>query len=315
VVNENSYGMISEERAPTEDEIKAWLQSNSNWGRWGADDQLGALNLITPEKRIAAAQLIKLGRTISLARDLDTAPGPRNPQPVQHFVRWFNRESGRGGGAGDYVAFHVHGYQNTHIDALCHGWGERGMWNGRDYRRELTPRGALWGGLEHWRDGIVTRGVLLDVARHRGVDHVPFDQPVHAAELKEIARRQKVTLAAGDAIIVHSGRDALEAAQPDWNPNSDPHPGLSVTTLKFLRECDAAVLVWDLMDAQPFEIGWPFVPHAALHELGIPLVDNCSLGELSALCSELNRYEFMFVAAPLPLVGGTGSPLNPLAVL
>jgi kynurenine formamidase len=307
--------MISADTAPTEDQLKAWLHANSNWGRWGADDQLGALNLITPAKRKAAAQLVKVGQSISLARDLDTSTGPQNPQPVQHFVRWFNREAGRGGGAGDYLAFHVHGYQNTHIDALCHGWGDRGMWNGRDYRDCLTPRGARWGGLEHWRDGIVTRGVLLDVTRHRNVAHVAFDEPVHAAELAEIASRQGVDIQAGDAVIVHSGRDALETEAPSWNANVDPHPGLSVTTLKFLREVDAAVLVWDLMDAQPFEIGWPFVPHAALHELGIPLVDNCSLTALAKACHRLRCYEFMFVVAPLALVGGTGSPVNPLAVL
>ncbi|MDX2224025.1 MAG: cyclase family protein [Rhodospirillaceae bacterium] len=302
------------------DDWRAWLRANSNWGRWGADDQKGALNLIDDAKRAAAAAEVRQGRCVSLARDLMTRPGPANPQPVQHFVRWFHHaprpDTARpGGGAGEYLGLHVHGYQGTHIDALCHAWGERGMWNGRDPNAELAPQGARWGGLEHWKSGVITRAVLLDVAGHRGVEHVEFDRPVHGDELEAVARAQGVTIGAGDAVIVHAGRDALERARPDWNPNTDPHPGLSLTALKFLRAHDVAVLAWDLMDAQPFELGWPLVPHAALWELGIALIDNCSLDTAVAACRAAGRSAGMLVVAPLPLVGGTGSPVNPLFIL
>ncbi len=307
--------MMPKDQAPSREQARAWLKENNNWGRWGPDDQVGALNLITPQKRIDAAKKVRTGRAISLARDLETAPGAQNPQPVQHFVRWFERAPGEGGGAGDYVAFHVHGYQNTHIDALCHGWGDRGMWNGRSHEVEVTPRGSKFGGIEHWRDGLTTRGVLLDVVRHRKTKHVAFNEPVHAKELEEIAEEQNIKIEPGDAIVIHCGRDALEESNPDWNPISDPHPGLSITSLRFFKENDIAALFWDLMDVQPFEIGWPYVPHAALHELGVALIDNCSLSELSEACWEIGHYDFMLTVAPLRLVGGTGFPVNPIALL
>ena len=258
---------------------------------------------------------MRTGEAISLSRELATAPAEQNPQPVQHFVRWFERSPDEGGGAGDYLAFHVHGYANTHIDALCHSWGDRGMWNGRSHKQELTGRGALFGGIEQWSTGIITRGVLLDVARHRKVNHIGFEEPVHAGELEAIADEQRISIEPGDALIVHSGRDGLEAAEPTWNPVVDPHPGLSVTTLRFFKERDIAALVWDLMDAQPVEVGWPHVPHAALHELGVALIDNCSLSRLSEACSETGHYDFLITVAPLKLVGGTGSPVNPIALL
>lgn len=297
----------------SKEEMEAWLEANSNWGRWGEDDQRGAINLITPEKRLQAAQTVQEGIAVSLSRPLATAPGPSNPQPVQHFVRWFDRPGGTGGGAGEYLGLHVHGYQNTHIDALCHGWGPRGMWNGRPPAGVLGPRGTTWGGIDQWQDGIVTRGVLLDVARHRGVAFVPVDSPVEAEELAEVATAQDVEVQPGDALLVHSGREALEAG--GWNPETDPHPGLSVSTLRYFRERDVAMLLWDLMDAQPGRFEWPLVPHAALHELGIALVDNCALGRLAALCADRQRYEFQLIVAPLQLQGGTGSPVNPLAIL
>jgi len=295
--------------------FRDWLRANSNWGRWGEDDQVGAVNLVTDEKRVEAARSVRLGRSVSLARPLATKPGPDNPQPVQHFLRWFHRGPGEGGGAGEYLGLHVHGYQGTHVDALCHAWGDRGMWNGRDPAAELTPQGARWGGIEQWRHGIVTRGVLLDITRHRREAHVAADRPVRAEELADVEAAQGVQVTAGDALVVYAGREALEARPGGWNPHTDAHPGLSVTALRYLRERDVAVLLWDLMDAQPFEIGWPLVPHAALYELGIPLVDNCALAELADLAAAHGRYDFQLTLAPLVLPGGTGSPVNPIALL
>lgn len=292
-----------------------WLRQNSNWGRWGADDQRGAINLIDAQKRRDAASLVRAGVSVSLARDLATRPGVQNPQPVQHFLRWFERPLGQGGGAGEYLGLHVHGYQTTHVDALCHSWGDTGMWNGREPLQALTPVGARWGGVEQWRDGVVTRGVLLDVARHRGVEYLTPGEPVQDAELYAVAARQGVEVRPGDALVVRGGRDAFERAHPQWNPNGDPHPGLGVSTLRFMRERDIAVLAWDFMDAQPYEFDWPLVPHAALHALGVALVDNCALDALGAHCAAAGCWDFMLVLAPLRLVGGTGSPLNPLAVL
>ncbi|WP_066799715.1 cyclase family protein [Sphingomonas soli] len=297
------------------DEMARWIEANSNWGRWGADDELGAVNLITPERQRAGAACVRQGRSISLSRDIRTAPAVDNPQPVQHFVRWFDRSDGKGGGAGEFIGLHVHGLQITHIDALSHAWGDRGFWGGRTRDEVLSPLGLKWGAVHHWKQGLVTRGVLIDVAAHRGMAHIGFDRPVEADELEEAARMQGVTIEPGDALVIHSGRDALEREKPDWNIAADPHPGLGASTLRFFRERDISLLLWDLMDFQPYPLGWPLVPHAALFELGIPLVDNCALGDLALACAESDQRDFQLIVAPLALRGGTGSPVNPLAIL
>ena len=127
-----------------------------NWGRWGADDQMGAVNLITPAKRAAAAGLVKSGRTVSLSRPF---------QPDQHFIRINDRGTGRS--VVDYYGFLYHGVTVTHVDALCHMWDQNGMWNGRDPAREIDTNGARFADITAFGSGLITRGVLLDVPRHR----------------------------------------------------------------------------------------------------------------------------------------------------
>ena len=292
----------------------SWLDRNNNWGRWGAADDRGAVNMIDNRKRCEAATLVRTGGIFSLSRPLCTSPGASNPKPVRHSLHWFQHSDGNGGGAGDTLMVDTHGYQLTHVDALCHAWSDTGMWNGRCPDEELTATGAKWGGIEKWADGIVTRGVLLDVARFRGTEYLS-DQPVSDEELRAVAKAQGIAITAGDAMVVRGGRDAYEAAHPSWNPYTDPHPGLSVSALRVIKECDVAVVAWDFMDAQPYEFGWPCVPHAALHALGVALVDNCSLDHLAAHCASTGIFDFMLVLAPLHLAGGTGSPVNPIAIV
>src|SRR5690606_21989904 len=144
----------------------------------------------------------------------------------------------------------------THIDALCHIWDHGQMWNGRDPDVEVTFDGSTWGGIEAWGDGLVTRGVLLDVPRHRSTDWVTQDDPVHGWELDELCRSRGIEVEPGDALVVYSGREAWERefgrpwggspGQPD-----DRRPGLHASCLEFLRDSDAAVLVWDMMDMYP----------------------------------------------------------------
>jgi kynurenine formamidase len=305
---------MPERPLPTRDEAIAFLRDRRNWGRWGEDDQKGAINLITAAKRVDAAGLVRTGRIVSLSRDFPKRPGPGNPQPGQHFVQWGPLRQGGGGGATDYYGIAYHGYQTTHIDALCHVWDEGGMWGGRKPEESITPYGVRWGGVEQWRDGIITRGVLLDVARFRGEPSVTPERPVHGWELEDVARAQGVELQPGDALLVHSGRDAWEAAHPEWNPYGADRPGLHVSCLPFIRDHDVALLGWDLMDATPNEYGLPWPVHGALYSYGVALLDNCRLGPLAAACAEEGRYEFMLTVAPLPVVGGTGSPANPLAL-
>jgi kynurenine formamidase len=303
--------MAMERTVPTKDEVLAYLRDRRNWGRWGDDDQRGAINLITAEKRLAALRLPRTGRTVSLSRPFPTTPAPNNPNPAQHFLRWFGR--GAGGGVIDYYGITYHGYAATHIDALCHVWDEEGMWGGRQPRDVLTTNGTRWGGIEHWADGIITRAVLLDVPRYRGEPFVTMEKPVHGWELEDIAKAQGVQVEPGDALLVYSGREAWHKANPGWQGGAQS-PGLHASCLPFIREHDVAVLGWDLMDANPNEYGITWAMHGALFAYGVALLDNALLEPLAAACAEEGRYEMLLTINPLPVIGGTGSPVNPIAV-
>lgn len=292
---------------PTRDDVIGYLRDRSNWGRWGDDDQLGAINLITPEKRAQAAGLVRSGRAVSLSRDVPVTPGRNNPVPAQHYVRQHENA------VTDYYGISYHGYVTTHLDALCHVW-DTAMWNGRDPAREITSAGARFGSIDKWRDGITTRGVLLDVPRYRGEASVTIEKPVHGWELEAIAAAQGVALQPGDALVVYSGREAWQAANPAWSGYRPPSPGLHASCLPFLRDNDVALLAWDLMDAAPNEYGVPWTVHGAIFAYGVALIDNALLQPLAEACAAEGRYEFMLTVAPVPWVGGTGSPVNPIAL-
>jgi kynurenine formamidase len=294
--------------APSRDQALAYLRNRRNWGRWGDDDERGAVNLITPEKRVRAAALVRSGRSVSLSRDLPTVPGRNNPMPATHWLRVGDT------GVVDHIGIAYHGYVTTHVDALCHVWDEAGMWNGRDPKTEVTSQGASFGAITHWRDGITTRGVLLDVPKFRGEPSVTIERPVHGEELEAIAKSQGVAVEPGDALVVFSGREAWQAANPAWSGYRPPSPGLHASCLPFVRDHDVAVLAWDLMDAAPNEYGLTWTMHGAIFAYGVALVDNALLQPLAEACAEEGRYEFMLTFAPLPVPGGTGSPINPIAL-
>ncbi|MDA0364513.1 MAG: cyclase family protein [Chloroflexi bacterium] len=297
---------------PTEAEMRALFRERNNWGRWGADDDKGAINLITPEKRMQATSLVRTGRTVSLSRFWPKVPGPLNPRPADHFTQWFDR--GASGGAVDYYGIMYHGYSTTHIDALCHVWDEHGMWNGRDFHNEFTPAGTKFADITAWQGGIVTRGVLLDVPKHRGTEFVTDDRPVTGPELEAIAGAQGVEVTAGDALIVYSGREKWQAANPTNYMGAPPSPGLHASCSKFIRDHDVALLGWDMMDASPNEYGLAWPVHGVLYSFGVALMDNSLLQPVAEACAEEGRYEFMLMVLPLPVQGGTGSPVNPVAM-
>ncbi len=309
---------MPERPRPTEQEVRSYIRDRRNWGRWGKDDQRGAINLITPEKRAAAARLVRTGRTVSLSRPFPKDPAPNNAHPAQHYMRTHPR--GRGGFAADYYGISYHGFASTHIDALCHTWDDDGMWNGRDPKKAITFDGTTFGGIEQWADGIVTRGVMLDVPRHRGVPCVTYETPVHGWELEDIVAKRGLRLEPGDAVCVYAGREAWQHANPQnsygraISPATQERPGLHVSCLPFLRDHDVSVLVWDMIDHAPigYDVSWAV--HSAIFAYGIALVDNALLEPLARACIDEGRDEFMLMVAPLVVVGGTGSPANPLAV-
>jgi kynurenine formamidase len=305
---------LADRTVPSVEEYQSYKTRFSNWGRWGPDDQLGTLNHITPETRRAAAALVREGRSVSLANPIATAQvlsGPRNPTPADH------RMNVGGGGCGDYIGVSYHGFVNTHVDALCHIFTADGrLYNGRP-KADVTEQGARNNSIDHWRAGIVTRGVLYDVPRHRGVEHVTFDAPVHSWELADIAQAEGVAPRAGDAVLIRAGASAFWEANPDFEPAWQA-PGVHASALEFLYQHDAALLGWDLMEAPGQEAyRAPALPihSAAIPYMGLALLDNANFEELAAACAELGRWEFLLVVAPLVIKGGTGSPVNPIAVL
>ena len=162
--------------------------------------------------------------------------------------------------------------------------------------------------------------MLLDVPRYRGVAYVSQDEPVSGTELAAVAEFLGVQIEPGDAVAVHSGRERWNAEQTAWGAGSldvgsSRRPGLDVSCLPFLRDVDAALLVWDMMDVRPNGFDLAFAMHAAIWALGIPLIDNALLEPLAAACAQQQRWEFQLVIAPLRIKGGTGSPVNPLALL
>jgi hypothetical protein len=309
-----------ERRLPTPAEVMSYLHERRNWGRWGKDDQKGAMNLVTPAKRVAAARLVRSGRSVSLSRPFPKEPGINNVFPAHHFMRTHERLPA-GGFAADYYGIYYHGIASTHLDALCHTWDDQGMWNGRDPKKEITFEGAAFGSVEHWSDeGIVTRGVMLDVPRFRGEPCVTFEKPVHGWELEDICKARGLTLEPGDAIVVNCGREAWQAANPDrpygrpFGGGVNERPGLHVSCLPFLRDHDVSLLVWDMLDHSPPGYDIPWAVHGCLFAYGVALLDNALLEPVARACIEEQRDEFMLVISPLPVKGGTGSPANPLAI-
>lgn len=312
---------LADRTQPTVEEFAEYQKRFTNWGRWGADDRLGTLNHITPDVRLSASQLVREGRTVSLSLPLHGPQRAKLPPGFEQTMRIGETSSS------DRLDITFHGWSITHLDALCHIFtGANGqLYNGHPVS-DVTEDGALSGDVAAYADGIVTRGVLYDVPRFRGVPHVTVDEPVHGWELQDIAAAQKVEPRPGDAVIIRSGANAFYEATPDFGPGEfDRMPGVHPSALEFLHGTDAALLVWDLLDAGKqeyppgFRMGTGQMMSLAIHEIaipymGMPLLDNADLDALAATCEELGRWEFMLMVAPLVVQGGTGSPVNPIAL-
>ena len=200
---------------------------------------------------------------------------------------------------------------------LCHAFTLDGkqLYNGRPIS-DVTEEGAKNNSIDYWRHGITTRGVLYDVPRHRGKDHVTLDEPVHGWELSDIASKNGIEPNAGDAVLVRCGATEFWTQHPDYGPVWKA-PGLHASTLEFFFETNAALLGWDLMEApgqDQYNAPWMPIHSIGLPYMGLPLLDNADFDELAATCAELGRWEFQLVIAPLFVKGGTGSPVNPIAI-
>jgi kynurenine formamidase len=294
--------------APAQDRVEAYFKELNNWGRWGHDDQLGTVNLITPIKHARARELVRTGRTVSLARDV-------GPQPAVMYHATFPAKRERADVVLDRFDMVFHGFSVTHIDALCHVAWDGELYNGRPFADSVSAAGATWCPIDPLFAGITTRGVLLDVAAGRNEGYVTVGRPVTPRELDAAATRAGVHVEPGDVVVVRSGDEAFRRAHPDWVPRVSPHPGLHVSCLEWFREKDIAAIAWDMMDERPSGYpGFGMSAHLAIPFLGLALVDNTNPERLAIACAEMERAEFLFTAAPLRLTGATGAPAHPLAI-
>jgi kynurenine formamidase len=293
-----------------------------NWGRWGPEDQAGALNLITPAKRAAAARGVRSGEIVSCARELPVQSNAENPTPALHMMVMAGDACDATGVPGlqtamDFVGVAFHGMAVSHIDALCHVFVDGRMYNGFP-ASDVKSIGALRNSIIVAREGIVSRGVLLDIPRLRGVPWLPGGDSIGPDELAAAERAQGVRVEPGDVLLVAGGRDARRAREGPWDPNQGGIPGLHPECIPWLHERDVAVLgsdgVSDPLPGAGIE-RWPIPVHqCALVAMGVHLLDNLMLGRLLETCARLGRWEFLFTVAPLRVDRGTGSPVNPIAV-
>ena len=305
--------------ALTIDQLDELFDRLSNWGRWGADDERGALNLITDERRAAAMALATDGHAVSCALELAKEPAPDNPQPVRHTMVYagdVGRPEADPQGSADYFAISPHGLANTHLDALCHVFHNGKMYNGVD-QREVTSVGARMNSIMAAQDGIVGRGVLLDIPALEGVPYLEPDRHIGVADLEAAAEREGLEVKPGDILLVCTGRDARRADLGRWAPLEEGLAGLAAECLPWIHERDVSVIGCDgITDPLPEEtVGWRHPYHRiAIVSMGVHLIDNMQLGRLAAACGERSRWEFLLTIAPLRLEGGTASPVNPIAM-
>lgn len=309
---------MSDKRLST-GEIKGLFDRISNWGRWGKDDERGALNLITDAKRLASARLVKSGEAISLALPLATVPAPDNPTPVTHLVIQSGHDThllpSPPPYTSDYLGINTHGYANTHLDALCHMIWEGKLYNGFA-ASEVGSTGALKLAIDVARTGVIGRGVLIDIPRFRDVPWLELDQHIYPGELDAAARAHGVSLEEGDVLLVRTGRTARRKARGAWSPEHGM-AGLDAACLPWLHEHKIAVLGSDgVSDAMPFgyDETWLSIHVCAIVMMGVHLIDNMDLEALSERAKALGRYEFQFIMAPLVAVRATASPVNPIAM-
>jgi kynurenine formamidase len=290
-------------------DLESLVSELSNAGRWGPDDELGTLNLITPDKRRQAAALVREGVSVSMASDLSLVHSPRTDSLVFYEG---SADPAAPVAVADTITLRVHGW-STHIDALGHIYNAGVGYNDRRRAEVFSSHGLLANAITAMRDGVFTRGVLLDVAAALDQPWLPFDHVITAAELETAEAAQGMTVDSGDALFVHTGLSTrLGAGDPG---DADRRAGLGIDAVRWLRSRDVALFGGDCVDILPGTD--PTLP-LPLHQLGIgamglALLDWPRLDELVKACATYSRHEFLMTVAPLRIVGATGSPVNPIA--
>ncbi|HEX4862653.1 MAG TPA: cyclase family protein [Acidimicrobiales bacterium] len=310
---------------PGEEEVLDYFKTCNNWGRWGPDDELGTLNYITPETRRAAFESVREGISVSCARLIPTRQPEADFQwPPMHFMT----SSGEGWAGkptpldalqvtGDFIGMVFHGFAVTHVDSLCHIARDGQLYNGRPCELVTAASGATVLGVDTVRDGIVGRGVLLDIPFLTGREWLDAEDAVYPDDLSSAEMLAGLEVRAGDIVLCRFGTMARRAALGPSAEVFTSRPGLHASCVPWQHQRQVAALGSD--GAQDlFPSGYPSL-RAPLHQVGIvsmglTLIDNCDLEALASTCRNLKRWEFMITVAPLRIENGTGSPVNPIAV-
>jgi kynurenine formamidase len=302
----------------TMQEFRDLFDAVSNWGRWDDHGERGALNHLTPARIAAAARLVRTGLTITLSEPLKTEAGIDVPEPADHHMTMLTDVdigSGSVRFAKDYIGVDYHNEGHSHIDAFCHVAFEGLFFDGKP-DRSVTAEGARSGAIDVLKDGLVGRGVLLDVPRARGVSWIEPGEHVFREDLEAAERDQGTSVGTGDILLVRTGHSRRLAELEPWDTRK-AKAGLHPAAASFLAERRVAALGSDgNNDTAPSTtegIGFP-IHVLALNAMGVHLLDYLQLEDVAQHCEEVGRWEFLFVGAPLRIVRGTGSPLNPTAI-
>jgi kynurenine formamidase len=291
----------------TKEEYEKWKKDLSNWGRWGKDDEIGTLNLITPAKRKQAAALVKEGFSVSLAGDPDTEKAVDNPSPYEHAMQ---------GIGSDRWGVSYHGIAHTHVDSLAH-INENGVfYNGYkpDPEAVIKANQHFKNSIHNLKNGVFTRGILIDIPRLKGVRYLEQGTPIYVEDLEAWEKQAGVKVGPGDALFIRTGVWARrKALGPYARGRNAMDAGLDPSVIPWLKKRDIAIMGSD----HPQYVS-PSAITAAAHDfslvyLGIHLIDNCDLEALSEAAAARKRWDFLMTLAPIPVVGGTGSPVNPIA--
>jgi kynurenine formamidase len=317
---------------PTEDEVLEYFKTLSNAGRWGDDDQLGAMNFITSQKRLSATQLVKTGDAVSLAWEFDADSQPNDPVPPTRAmlmngqgIRVDNDSDDktppvrlRQGFASEAMGFTYHGSRITHIDALSHVSWDGKLYNNylvdaainpRQGARRLDVRGA---------QNVVTRGILLDVPKHRGIRWVDEGEYITPDEVQSILATEGIDVEPGDILFLRTGNGRRMVEEGVRHMGSVPGPaGYHVANMPFFHERGVAAIGADMPNDRN-KSEYKTIPnpvHAvSLTTIGMWLIDNCNLERVAQACQEHGTSAFQLSLAALPFIGATGSPINPIAM-
>ena len=304
----------SEQRPVTKADVERWMKDLSNWGRWGKNDQLGAVNLITPAKRKEAAALVKVGVSVSLAHDDSTEKTPDNDPPFVHTMLATGADASAPF-AMDRYSQTYHGFGITHLDALCHMFYGDDLYNGFP-RRSVTVAGAEKLAVTHLKNGLFTRGILIDIPRLESRPYLEPGEAIYPRDIDLWLKRAQITVEPGDVVLIRTGRWARRQKLGPWQIGQHS-AGLNASCAHWLHQHDVAILGSDAAsDVLPSGVAGVAMPihQLVLVAMGMPILDNCDLEQLSEVAAQKHRWVFLLTAAPEPVPGGTGSPINPTAI-